>query len=168
MHEITRSLNTMSRLFEHFSDNAMDAMLLAQREASSNGRDWVDTEHILVGLIGCAGDSGRFLEANGVTAQAVRAEIEGCSKQGASKNPTNLPFTDSVSSVLNQAKKVSLSCGDSNITSGHLLWGLLKNQDTLGATILKKLGLAGEAAIENLQIALQSEKSLDGYTRRKR
>jgi hypothetical protein len=23
----------------------------------------VDTEHILVGLIGCAGDSGRFLEA---------------------------------------------------------------------------------------------------------
>jgi ATP-dependent Clp protease ATP-binding subunit ClpA len=79
-----------------------------------------------------------------------------------------LPFTDSVSSVLNQAKKVSLSCGDSNITSGHLLWGLLKNQDTLGATILKKLGLAGEAAIENLQIALQSEKSLDGYTRRKR
>jgi len=52
----------MANFFAHYSENAMLAISLAQEEAFSTGRDWVDTEHILVGLTRCSGDSGNFFE----------------------------------------------------------------------------------------------------------
>ena len=59
--------------FAKFTERAQRALIAAQREAAQLGRDYVGTEHLLLGVLTDPGAAGTVLK--GITLDAVRAQI---------------------------------------------------------------------------------------------
>ena len=67
----------MASRFEKFSERARRSLTRAQEEAQNFGHNYIDTEHILLGLI--AEEDGvacRVLNNLGVPASKIRAAVE--------------------------------------------------------------------------------------------
>jgi ATP-dependent Clp protease ATP-binding subunit ClpA len=62
-------------MFERFSDDARQAVALAQEEAVALRHGWIGTEHVLLGVLRTGGDGARLLAGFGVEAAAVRDDV---------------------------------------------------------------------------------------------
>ncbi|HLI23803.1 MAG TPA: Clp protease N-terminal domain-containing protein, partial [Acidimicrobiales bacterium] len=63
-------------MFERFTPSARRVLVLAQDQARSVGHGFIDTEHLLLGLLGeDQGTASQALGAAGVDAGAVRAAM---------------------------------------------------------------------------------------------
>jgi len=64
-------------MFERFTDEARNAVVAAQREASALDHGWIGTEHLLLALLADAdGRGGRVLRDFGVDVAWARSEVE--------------------------------------------------------------------------------------------
>ena len=64
-------------MFERFTDEARNAVVAAQREASALDHGWIGTEHLLLALLADAdGRGGRVLRDFGVDVAWARGEVE--------------------------------------------------------------------------------------------
>lgn len=144
-------------MFERYTDNAMNAIGLAQEEACMTGRGWVDPGEILIGLISCGGDSGELLDANNVTIENARIEIERVNGPKTNRRQRNLPFPERSQDVLKRAQQLADKLGHSHITSAHLLFGLIQQRISIGATLLQTLGVSLESLDQQLQARLKEE-----------
>ena len=64
-------------MFERFTDDARNAVVAAQREASALDHGWIGTEHLLLALLADAdGRGGRVLRDFGVDVAWARSEVE--------------------------------------------------------------------------------------------
>jgi ATP-dependent Clp protease ATP-binding subunit ClpA len=62
-------------MFERFSDEARQAVALAQDEALELRHGWIGTEHLLLGLLRAGGDGARLLTGFGIQLASVREEV---------------------------------------------------------------------------------------------
>jgi len=62
-------------MFERFTDDARQAVVLAQEEAVALRHGWIGTEHVLLGVLGADGDGARLLGGFGVDAAGVRDDV---------------------------------------------------------------------------------------------
>jgi ATP-dependent Clp protease ATP-binding subunit ClpA len=62
-------------MFERFTDDARQAVVLAQEEAVALRHGWIGTEHVLLGVLRTGGDGARLLAAFGVDAAGVREDV---------------------------------------------------------------------------------------------
>jgi ATP-dependent Clp protease ATP-binding subunit ClpA len=62
-------------MFERFTDEARQAVVLAQEEAGQLRHGWIGTEHLLLGLLRADGGGARLLKAFGVDHAAVRDDV---------------------------------------------------------------------------------------------
>jgi ATP-dependent Clp protease ATP-binding subunit ClpA len=116
-------------------------MVLAQSEARTLGHNHVGTEHILFGLLrqgkGVAADA---LSRLGVSLGRVEERLRVAPE---STNPYvgAPPFTASAKRALELAMRESLQLGHAYIATEHLLLGLVRESEGLGATILIEMGV---------------------------
>ena len=62
-------------MFERFTDEARQAIVLAQEEAVALHHGWIGTEHLLLGVLRADGDGARLLKAFGVELAVVREDV---------------------------------------------------------------------------------------------
>jgi ATP-dependent Clp protease ATP-binding subunit ClpA len=62
-------------MFERFSKQARQAVVLAQEEAIELHHGWIGTEHLLLGVLRAGGDGTRLLAGYGVELASVRDEV---------------------------------------------------------------------------------------------
>jgi ATP-dependent Clp protease ATP-binding subunit ClpA len=62
-------------MFERFSDEARQAIVLGQEEATELGHGWIGTEHLLLGVLRAGGGGARLLNDLGVALASVREEV---------------------------------------------------------------------------------------------
>ena len=62
-------------MFERFSDEARQAVVLAQEEAVDLRHGWIGTEHLLLGVLRADGDGARLLNDVGVELASVREDV---------------------------------------------------------------------------------------------
>jgi ATP-dependent Clp protease ATP-binding subunit ClpA len=62
-------------MFERFTDDARQAVVLAQEEALGLRHGWIGTEHLLLGVLRSGGEGARLLAGFGVDAAAVRDDV---------------------------------------------------------------------------------------------
>ena len=62
-------------MFERFTDDARQAVVLAQEEAVALHHGWIGTEHVLLGVLRADGDGARLLAGFGVDAAGVRDDV---------------------------------------------------------------------------------------------
>ncbi len=153
-------------MFEHFSEQSMKVMALADREAAALKHDRVGTGEILVGLLVWAETSGgadnalaeaidsksekaeKFrmnFAAFNLTAAKVRAEVKRITGSGAGERASAFSFTPGAELLLLLAYEEALNLctrpGTEKVEPEHLLLALLRQDEGVACRILERLGL---------------------------
>ena len=128
-------------MFERFTDRARRVVVLAQEESRLLNHDFIGTEHVLLGLIAEGeGVAAQALAALGVRLEAVRTKVEETVGRGESTPSGHIPFTPRAKKVLELSLREALSLGHNYIGTEHLLLGVIREGEGVGATVLVGLG----------------------------
>jgi hypothetical protein len=141
-------------MFERFTDRARRVVVLAQEEARLLDHNYIGTEHILLGLVHEGeGVAARALESLGISLEAVRAEVTEIIGRGAEQPSGHIPFTPRSKKVLELSLREALELGHNYIGTEHILLGLLREGEGVGAQVLVKLG-AGRDQVRQVVVQL--------------
>jgi ATP-dependent Clp protease ATP-binding subunit ClpC len=128
-------------VFERFTERARRVVVLAQEEARLLNHNYIGTEHILLGLIHEGeGVAAKALEALGLSLKDVRGDVEEIIGQGQSVPTGQIPFTPRAKKVLELSLRESLQLGHNYIGTEHVLLGLVREGEGVGAQVLQKRG----------------------------
>jgi hypothetical protein len=148
-------------VFERFTDRARRVLVLAQEEARLLNHSFIGTEHILLGLIHEGeGVAARALEELEISLDAAREKVEEILGQS-SRRPVGSPaFTPRAKKALELSLREALQLGHNYIGTEHVLLGVLREGEGVGAQVLVGLG-ADLATVRQRVVRL-----LAGYHRR--
>ncbi|NWG13328.1 MAG: ATP-dependent Clp protease ATP-binding subunit [Acidobacteria bacterium] len=139
-------------MFERYTEKARRVIFFARYEASQFGSPLIETEHLLLGLIREDKNlTQRFLPKANSSIESIRKEIEGRTviREKVSTS-VDLPFSDECKRVLNAAAEESDRLGHKHIGTEHMLMGLLREERSVAAEILRERGLRLNAIREEL------------------
>src|SRR5919202_5078836 len=127
-------------MFEHFTQRAVKAIMLAQEEARRLGHDLVGTEQILLGLIGeGTGVAAVVLNNLGITLEKARKEVEKIIGRGSGFVQAELPFTPKAKRIFEQSFKEARQLGHNYIGTEHLLLAITQDKEGVAAKVLENL-----------------------------
>src|ERR1700678_681794 len=139
-------------MFERFTDRARRVVVLAQEEARMLNHNYIGTEHLLLGLIREAdGVAAKALESLGISLDAVRQQVEEIIGRGQQTPTGHIPFTPRAKKVLELSLREALALKSDYIDTEHILLGLIREADGVGAQILDRvapLTVVREAVLE--------------------
>jgi Clp amino terminal domain, pathogenicity island component/ClpX C4-type zinc finger len=131
----------MPAVFERFTDRARRVVVLAQEEARLLNHNYIGTEHLLLGLIHEGdGVAAQVLQSLDIALEAVRARVEAIIGAGGESPSGHPPFTPRAKKVLELALREALQLGHTFIGTEHLLLGLIREGEGVGAQVLTELG----------------------------
>jgi ATP-dependent Clp protease ATP-binding subunit ClpC len=129
-------------MFERFSGPGRQVVVLAQDEARRFNHNYIGTEHLLLGLLAEPdGVARRALLAAGVTLDDSRARVQAAVGTGKRTPAGHIPFTPSAKKVLELGLREALSLRHDYIGTEHLLLGLIREREGLGARLLTQAGV---------------------------
>src|SRR5215218_5398213 len=132
-------------MYERFTEEARQVIVLAQEEARCLGHGYIGTEHLLLGLIGeGAGPASRAFARLGVTVEAAREQVAADVPPDDEAPRRQLPFTPRAKGTLEAALRQALGLGEDYIGTEHMLLALLIERDARTASILSSLGCPPE------------------------
>jgi len=127
-------------MFAKYSERAKRALENAQREAMQLGRDYIGTEHLLLGVMNDPGKAASAL--GGVTIDALREEILGLVGKGESSSPIKqLSFTIRSKTVLEISHREARDLGSDVVEPEHILLALMRERAGVAAHSLVKMGI---------------------------
>ena len=130
-------------MFERFTERARRVLVLAQEEARLLSHNYIGTEHILLGLsYEGEGVAAKALEAHGVALPALRAKVEEATPRGVDEATASPPFTPRAKKVLELSLREALHLRHNYIGTEHILLGLLREGEGVGAHALVALGVS--------------------------
>ena len=98
-------------MFERFTGEARCVVVLAQEEARLLNHNYIDTEHILLGLIHEGeGVAAKALESLGISLEAVRSQVKETIGQGGKSPSGYIPFTPRAKKVLEPWPSPAFGC----------------------------------------------------------
>ena len=130
-------------MFEKYTEKARRVIFFARYEASQFGSPFIETEHLLLGLIREDKNlTNRFFPKANASIDAIRKEIEGRTviREKVSTS-VDLPFSDECKRALNAAAEESERLSHKHIGTEHMLLGLLREEKSVAAEILRERGL---------------------------
>ena len=129
-------------MFGRYTEKARQTIFFARYEASYFSSPYIETEHILLGLVRVdKALSNRFLRSDGAV-EGIRKQVDAHSMPG-ERVPTSvdLPLSDESKRVLAYAAEEAERLGHHHIANEHLLSGLLREETCFAAAILHERGL---------------------------
>ena len=135
----------MASRFEKFSERARRVLTLAQEEAQQLNHSYIDTEHILLGLVREEeGVAAKVLANVGVGLNKVRSAVEFVIGRGEKPSSGETGLTPKAKKVIELAIDEARHLGHNYIGTEHLLLGLLREGGGVAAAILDSLGVTIE------------------------
>ncbi len=130
-------------MLERFTDRARKVMVMANQEALLLNHEYIGTEHILLGLIKeGTGVGANALKNLNVDLLTVRRKVERMIKARPDQAVGDeLPQTPRAKRVVECAIEESRNFGHDYVGTEHLLLGLIREQDGVGAAVLTQIGL---------------------------
>jgi ATP-dependent Clp protease ATP-binding subunit ClpA len=147
-------------MFERFTNRARHAVVLAQEEARQLQHNYIGTEHVLLGLLGePEGVAGQALQRFGMTREGIREEVRAIVGTGASTPSGHIPFTPRAKKTLELALREALALHHNYIGTEHILLGVIREGDGVGAQVLRQHGdlLAIRLAVLDILPTVKSE-----------
>jgi ATP-dependent Clp protease ATP-binding subunit ClpC len=151
-------------VFERFTKRARQVVVFAQDEARELKHNYIGTEHLLLGLLRQEeGLAARVLESLHVTVEEVRAQVVRIVGPGDEVTSGQIPFTPRAKKVLELSLREALALNHNYIGTEHVLLGLLREGEGVGARILLDLGVdAGRIRGELLRLLGRPTEPLGG------
>jgi len=132
--------------FERFSDRARKVLTIAQGEAQRLGHNYIDTEHILLGLVGVDSAVGAKVLTNlGIPLNKVRASVEFVVGKGEKQiTGGEVGLAPRAKRVIELAVDEARHFNSSYIGTEHLLLGLLREGEGTACGVLESFGITVE------------------------
>jgi ATP-dependent Clp protease ATP-binding subunit ClpA len=126
-------------MFERFTSRARHTVVLAQEEARRMRHNYIGTEHVLLGLLGePEGLAARALSGFGMTLDGARAEVAAIVEPGQKELSGHIPFTPRAKKTLELALREALQLHHNYIGTEHILLGVIREGDGVGARVLRQ------------------------------
>jgi Clp amino terminal domain, pathogenicity island component len=126
-------------VLERFSDQACRVVVRSREEARALNHNWIGTEHLMLALIAeGSGVAAQVLESLGISLAAARWLVEATMGRVEQAPSGELRFTPRATKVLELAS--GLSPGSDHTDTWHVLLGLLREGEGVGAMVLFTLG----------------------------
>jgi hypothetical protein len=125
--------------FTRFDTAGRQAVVLAQSEAKRLQHPKIDTEHLLLGVLGVPeGRGARLLTEAGCDLGELRVEIEETATPGPRPFTGHVPFTPEAKKAIELGLRHALNLGHDHIGTEHLLLGLLTDRAGTGGAVLTR------------------------------
>lgn len=148
-------------MFERYTEKARRVIFFARYEASQYGSPYIETEHLLLGLLRednslsrrvlAPGGSFKELIFSPVAIESIRRKISERGMLG-EKTPTtvDLPLSNESKRVLAYAAEEAERLAHKHIGTEHLLLGLLREKKSFAAQLLTEEGVLLESSRVNI------------------
>ena len=128
-------------MFERFTEQARQVVVLAQEEARLMRHGHIGTEHLLVALARVDDDVATpLLAGHGLSGEKARAEVVAIEGVGNAEPGGQLPFTPAAHDALEATLRESLELGHDRVEPAHLLLGVLRQRDGVARRVLSGAG----------------------------
>lgn len=140
-------------MFDRFTERARRAIVTAREEALRFRHDALDCEHLLLGIIHDEKGVGvHALQKLNIRIRDLRKDLEQrLSRTTARSRSGDIPFSPSAKEVLRLSIELSRELGHNYVGSEHLLLGILREGNNLGALILRDYGVTESDLYEKIQ-----------------
>ena len=147
-------------MFERYTEKARRVIFFARYEASQFGSPYIETEHLLLGLLREAKEVAvRFK----LDPEAIRNQIDSATviREKVSTS-VDLPLSNEGKRVLAYAAEEAERLGHKHIGAEHLFLGLLREEKSFAAELLREAGVALEQARKQIDKSPTSQVPLGG------
>ncbi|MGB6112777.1 MAG: ATP-dependent Clp protease ATP-binding subunit [Acidobacteriaceae bacterium] len=129
-------------MFERYTEKARRVIFFARYEASQFGSPYIETEHLLLGLLReDKALSNRFLRSH-ASVESIRKQIEAHTTiREKVSTSVDLPLSNECKRVLAYAAEEAERLSNKHIGTEHLLLGLLREEKCFASEILLERGL---------------------------
>ena len=129
-------------MFERYTEKARRVIFVARYEASQFGSPYIETEHLLLGLLReDKALANRFLRSHAAV-ESIRKQIEGHTTiREKVSTSVDLPLSHECKRVLAYGAEEAEYLNHKHIGTEHLLLGLLREEKCFAAEILHEHGL---------------------------
>src|SRR5438067_3197518 len=145
-------------MFERYTEKARRVIFFARYEASQFGSPYIETEHLLLGLLReDKALTNRFLRSH-ASVESIRKQIEGHTTiREKVSTSVDLPLSNECKRVLAYAAEEAERLSHKHIGTEHLLLGLLREEQCFAAEILHERGLRLSSIREELARTTQEK-----------
>jgi ATP-dependent Clp protease ATP-binding subunit ClpC len=136
-------------MFERYTEKARRVIFFARYEASMFGSPYIETEHVLLGLLREDPALTSVVLPSAKSIDAIRTEVEErTSLREKTSTSVDLPLSNESKRVLAYEAEEAERFGHKHIGSEHLLLGLLSEKGAFAAYLLNSRGLSLDRARE--------------------
>ncbi|MGI6182575.1 MAG: ATP-dependent Clp protease ATP-binding subunit [Candidatus Fimadaptatus sp.] len=141
--------------FASFTERVQRALKIAQAEASSAGRGYVGTEHLLLGIMHDPGAAGVILDEFSI--DDVRNSIFSLIGRGEEKPASSgkMAFTPRTKQVLEMSAREAMEMKVNYVGTEHILLAIMREPECVAAHVLAGLGVDLAKAREKLLASLR-------------
>lgn len=137
--------------FTGFTEKANAALNAAITAAENLGHTYVGSEHLLMGLLqDTTGVAGAALSARGVTAEKIEELIKKTIGIGSPTSLTPGDFTPRSKNIVESSIAVARTAGLSYVGTEHLLFALLREENSCAVSFLNQLGVRASELMEDM------------------
>ena len=135
----------MASRFEKFSERARRVLTFAQEEAKHFNHNYIDTEHVLLGLVReDEGVAAKVITNLGISLSKVRQAVEFIVGRGKRPSTGEIGLTPKAKKAIELAIDEARHLGHNYIGTEHLLLGLLREGEGIAASVLQSFGITLE------------------------
>jgi ATP-dependent Clp protease ATP-binding subunit ClpC len=147
----TQPVSTVALMFERYTEKARRVIFFARYEASQFGSPYIETEHLLLGLLReDKALANRFLRSHAAI-ESIRKQIEAhTTVREKVSTSVDLPLSHECKRVLAYGAEEAERLSHKHIGTEHLLLGLLREEKSFAAEILHERGLRLSAVREEI------------------
>ena len=139
-------------MFERYTERARRVIFFARYEASQFGNASIEVEHLLLGIIREEKTLIATLLGKRVSLDFIRQEIVAHTVPGEKiSTSVEIPLTPALKRVLAYTHDESEKLNHKHIGTEHMVLGLLREEGSLAANLLIKVGLSLEGVRERLK-----------------
>ena len=146
-------------MFERYTEKARRAIFFARYEASQFGSPWIESEHLLLGILREDKAPAHTFLHSGASVESICQQIEAHTaiRQKVSTS-VDLPLSDECSRILAYSAEEVDHFSHTFIGTRHLFLGILREPDCFAAKLLHERGVFLDTCRE--QVATDFTKSL--------
>jgi hypothetical protein len=139
-------------MFERYTEKARRTIFFARYEASQFGTPYIETEHLLLGLLREDKPLANGLLGSHAAVELIRKQIEGhmVPREKVSTS-MDLPLAHACKRVLAYGAEECERLNQKFIDSGHMLLGLLREEESFAAQLLREQGLTLNSVREKVR-----------------
>jgi ATP-dependent Clp protease ATP-binding subunit ClpC len=121
------------------------------------GHGYIGTEHILLGLLSEGeGIAAQALGSLEITLEAAREQVQEILGEGMDQPSGHIPFTSRAKKVLELSLREAQRLGDSSIGTEHILLGLAREGEGVGAQVLDRLGASKDRVLAQVLVTARA------------